>query len=211
MALRGRPGMWINSSQPLPQFFNDSLVNESKSFSFEKVSPNPVHYDLREYEVNEIQNPGFLAMDFDKVAFPYLHTMVVVDNGKYAPPPSKGMPEIQLLQKGLVYTFGRLLSQAVSKHGNGILGNVLPEPECAQCTVTDGERFSFIWFQLNTLDFEDLDSDVKNLVYIERPGRLFSSVEDHTHQRKVVKDLNEDVLRTLISQLLLFKPHPPGN
>ena len=211
MAARGRPGLWLNSSHPLPQFFSDSLVDSSKTYSFEKVSPNPLHYDLRQCEVNERQNPGFIATSLDRVAFPHLHTMVVLDNGEYSPPPSKGVPEIQLLQKGLVYTFGRLLSQAVSKHGNGILGNVLPEPECAQCFVTDGQCFSFIWFQLNTLDLENLDSGVKNMVYIERPGKLFTSVEDHTHQRKIVKDLNEDVLRTIISQLLLSKQHPNEN
>ena len=206
MTARGRPGMWLNSSRPLPQFFNDSLVDETKSFSFEEVSPNPLHHNLGLYTVKDLQSPGFVATTLEKVSFPYLHSMMVIDNGEYIPPPSRGVPEVQLLQKGLVFTFGRLLTQAVLKHGNEILGQVLPEPECAQCLVTDGQRFSFLWFQLNTLDLDDLNSGVKNMVYIERPGQLFSSIEDHTHQRKIVMDLSEDVLRTIISQLLLSTP-----
>lgn len=206
MAARGRPGLWLSSSHPLPQLFDRTLVEESKSFMFEEISPNPLHYNLHCLEVKETQNPGFVATSLDKVAFPYLHTMIVIDNGEYIPPPSKGVHEIQLLQKGLVYTFGRLLTQAVLKHGNGILGSVLPEPESAQCMVTDGQRFSFLWFQLNTLDLQDLNSGVKNMVYIERPGRLFRSIEDHTHHRKVVKGLNVDIMRTIFSQFLLSQP-----
>ena len=143
--------------------------------------------------------------DLGKVTFPYLHTMIIVDNGDYCPPPRRAVPEIQLVQKGLIYTFGRLLIQAVWKYGNGVLGQALPEPECAQCMVTDGERFSFLWYQLNTLDLGDLNSGVKNLVYMERLGQLFSSFEDHTRRRKVVKDLDEGVLRTIISQLLFSR------
>lgn len=206
VAVRGRPGLWLSSSQPLARFFDEALVEESKSYVFDKVSPNPLHYGLRQWEVNETQSPGFVTASSNKVTFPYLHTMVVIDNGEYIPPPSKGVPEIQLLQKGLVYTFGRLLTQAVLKHGNEVLDSVLPEPECAQCMVTDGQRFAFFWFQLNTLDLRDLNSGVKNLVCMERPGQLFSLIEDHTHQRKIVKDVNVDILQTIFSQMLLSQP-----
>ena len=205
MTVRGRPGMWLNSTHPLLQLFDETLIEDSKSYSFEILGPNPLHYNLHQYKVNELQNPGFVTTNLDRVSFPFLHTMVVLDNGDYMPPPSKGVSEIQLLQKGLVYTFGRLLTQAVWKHGDGILGQVLPEPECAQCMVTDGERFSFLWYQLNTLDLSDLNSGVKNLVYIERPGQLFSSIEDHTHRRKVIKDLDKGVLQIIISQLLFSR------
>ena len=35
-----------------------------------------------------------------------------------------------------------------------------------------GERFSFLWYQLKTLDLSDLNSGVKNLVYMERSGTV---------------------------------------
>ena len=44
----------------------------------------------------------------------------------------------------------------------------------------------------------DLNSGVKNLVYIESLGRLFSSIEDRTRKRKIVMDLDEKVLRTIM-------------
>lgn len=203
MTARGRPGMWLNSSHSLPHLFEKSIVGDSKSYVFERVGPNPLHHDLRQYQVYDLQNPGFITTNLDKVSFPFLHTMIIMDSGDYIPPPKRAVPEVQLLQKGLVYTFGRLLTQAVWKHGNGILGQVLPEPECAQCMVTDGERVSFIWYQLNTLDLGYLNSGEKNLVYMERHGKLFSSIDDHTRRRKIVKDLDEEVLRTIIGQLLL--------
>lgn len=206
MTVRGRPGMWLNSTHPLPQLFDEYYVESSKVYSFERLGPNPLHYNLHQYQVKEVQNPGFVTTNLDRVTFPYLHTMIITDNGDYIPPPKRAAPEIQLLQKGLVYTFGRLLTQAVWKHGNGILGQVLPEPECAQCMVTDGEHFSFLWYQLNTLDLGDLNSGVKNLVYMESLGRLFSTIEDHTCKRKIVKDFDEKVLRTIISQLLFSRP-----
>lgn len=205
MTVRGRPGMWLNSAHPLPQLFGEPVVEDSKSYSFERLGPNPLHYNLHQYQVKELQNPGFIQTNLDKIAFPFLHTMIIMDNGDYVPPPRRAIPEVQLLQKGLVYTFGRLLTQAVWKHGNGILGCMLPEPECAQCMVTDGEHFSFLWYQLNTLALNDLNSGVKNLVYMERLGKLFSSIEDHTHRRKVIKDLDEGVLQTIISQLLFSR------
>ena len=77
--------------------------------------------------------------------------------------------------------------QVVERHGTEIIGMELPEPECAQCIVTTGKRFSFIGFYhrymrrnitshiygsiVNTLDMADVnDGRVKNLVYAERPG-----------------------------------------
>ena len=205
MAVRGRPGMWLNSTHSLPQLFDEYHMESSKAYSFERLGPNPLHHDLQQYQVKELQNPGFVTTDLGKVTFPYLHTMIIVDNGDYIPPPRRAVPEIQLVQKGLMYTFGRLLIQAVWKYGNEVLGQELPEPECAQCMVTDGERFSFLWYQLNTLNLGDLNSGVKNLVYMERLGQLFSSFEDRTRRRKVVKDLDEGVLRTIISQLLFSR------
>ena len=41
-----------------------------------------------------------------------------------------------------MYTFGRLLLQAVERHGTEIIGMELPEPECVQCIVTTGKCFS---------------------------------------------------------------------
>ena len=81
----------------------------------------------------------------------------------------------------------------------------LPEPECAQCIVTTGKHFSFIWFQLNTLDMADVnDSGVKNLVYVEWLGFLYSQIDPYKGQRrKVIADLNHDIMRTLLSVYLM--------
>ena len=199
MTVRGRPGLLLNSKQPLPQFYNSSLVVDTKHTPVLTNQPNSPYIDLKQYTVKNESCTGFVG----RALFPHLHTLLVLDNGEYIEPPSKGLPEIQLLQKGLLFTFGRLLAQAVLKHGIEILGKELPEPECAQCIVTDGVRFSFLWYQLNTLDTNDVTGGTNNMVYIDRPGKLYTKIVDLKYNKKGVDELNEEILRTLLSVLLM--------
>lgn len=195
LAVRGRAGTFLTSREKLPQFYDNSTVEESQKYELDSMSPISPYINLSQHSVNNENSTGF----WRGRSFPYLHTLIVIDN--------QAIPEIQLIQKGLVYLFSCLLSQATEKHGNEIVGKTLPEAECAQCIVTNGKRFSFLLYQLNTLDIKDVNSGVKNLVHIERPGLLYSKIEKQKDRwnfgYKRVVDLNEDVLRTLLSVLLL--------
>ena len=194
MAVRGRPGTFLTSRRQLSQFYDLDVIEQTKGHRFESLeAPLSPYINLKQYSVKNESSSGFIK----KRSFPYFHTLFIVDN--------QALPEIQLIQKGIVYTFGRLLVQAVERHGNGIIGMEIPEPECAQCIVTNGKRFSFIWYQLNTLNIEDMNDDgVKNLVCIERPGLLYSKIDPVKGKRKKrVADTNQDILRTLLSMFLL--------
>ena len=80
MTVRGRPGMWLNSSHSLPPLFEESsIMQDSKSYMFERVGPNPLHHDLRQYQVHDVQNPRFATTNLDKLSFPFLHTMIITD------------------------------------------------------------------------------------------------------------------------------------
>ena len=122
---------------------------------------------------------------------PHLHTLWLLD--------CHGTSEVQLLQRGLLFTFARLVWQAVGVHGPRVLGGALPQPLSGQCVVSNGQRVSFIWLQLNTLALEE---EGGNLVHVERPGLLYSSVEMVGGRRKRrVVDLSKDILRTLLATI----------
>ena len=200
LSVYGKPGTFINSKRSVPQFYGLDIVEESKNVplgSFAALGPIHLFTDLTKYLIRETACTGFIQ---DKAFFPHFHTLFLIDNGDYKPPPSKGVPEIQMLQRGLLFTFARLLAQAVSKHGNEILGNVLPEPECAQCILTDGNRFSFLWYQLNTLDTNDPENGVKNVACMVRPGEVFTTIAEDT---KILQGVNEEVLRMYLTMLLI--------
>ena len=191
VAVRGRPGNVLTSKQPLPQFYDDAIVEESKSQLYGLPDIYSLYGDLPEYQVHKENCTGFRKNRF----FRNFHTLFVVDIDH--------IPEIQVIQRGLFYTFGLLLTHAVEKHGEGVLGNVLPKPECGQCVVTNGKRFSFIWFQLNTLDIASLSNGVKNLVHIERPGWMYSAIDTDSEGVRELQEYNEEVLRTLLSVFML--------
>lgn len=201
VTVRGKPDMVLNRRNPLAQFYDTSIIKQSSEFNFESQGLVSPFLDLQKYSVTNRTSTGFSE---GLRVFPHPHTVFIIDNGEYSAPPSKGWPEIQLLQKGLVFTFGRLYAQAVSKYGHKMIGYDLPQPLAAQCVVTDGCRFSFLWYQLNTLNTQDPNDDgMKNLVCIERPGLLYSSLESDGLFRKTLVDLNQDILRSLLAVYLL--------
>lgn len=200
-SVSGKPGVYLNSKAPMPLFYEKDLVDQAVAFPVKTLEdPISPFTDLKKYLIKDTASTGLFA---EKSHYPHFHTLLIVDNGDYIPPPSKAMPEIQLIQKGVLFTFSRLLAQAVTKHGKGIIGQVLPEPECGQCIVTDGNRFSFIWYQLNTLDMEDLKSGVKNLVHIHRPGDTFIQVEEEIKHKYKLAGFREDILKMYLSMLLM--------
>lgn len=200
LSVHGKPGVYLNSKKPMPVFYEQDLVDQATGIPVKSLGPISPFTDLKKYLIKETACTGLFP---EKTFYPHFHTLLIVDNGDYIPPPSKALPEIQLIQKGVLFTFSRLLAQAVAKHGNGIVGKVLPEPECAQSIVTDGNRFSFIWYQLNTLDMADLESGVKNLVHIHRPGDTFLKVKEEIKHKYRLAGFKEDILRMYLSMLLM--------
>lgn len=193
MAVRGRPGTFLTSKRKHPLFYSDEIVKSSEEYDVEPMGEISPFVDLREQLVKTVNSTGLL----NGRSFPYLHTLILLDN--------EGTPEIQLIQKALVYSFGALGAQAIERHGDDVIGADLPQPECIQCIVSNGKRFSFLWYQLNTLNTDDLSGrGIRNLVHVARPGKLYTKIKAIAGQRKkVVEDLDTDILRTFLSVLLL--------
>ena len=78
---------------------------------------------------------------------------------------------------------------------------VLPEPISTQCIMTDGDRFHFSCFQLNTLNFETSDG-VKNLVWFDEEERpLFNRVVPKRAMLRNTRylDYDADVFRQIVA------------
>lgn len=201
LSVHGRPGTYLNSKQSMPMFYRPEDVEASRTVPVPSLqSPISPFTDLNKYLVKDTACTGLHA---EKAFYPHFHTLLVVDNGDYIPPPTRGIPEIQLIQKALLFTFSRLLAQAVAKHGSEVMGQVLPEPECGQSIMTNGSNFMFLWYQLNTLDMRELDSGVKNMVCIQRPGQAFTTIETKLKKKPRLDGFKEDILKMYLSMLLM--------
>ena len=191
MAVQGRPGTLLFSKRRFPRLFNQETVKASVSHNIPSspIEGVTVFSDLETQYVYEHTMAGF----YPQQGYPYCHTLII-------PEQYDESEEAQLIQKCIVYLFGSLAAQAVEKHGQDIIGKELPEPECAQGIVTDGSRFSFVWYQLNTLDLSTVMRGVKNLASVSRLGQLYSVQKGTLSGR--ISHMDDHILQTLLAMLL---------
>ena len=200
IGVRGRPGDMLLSRNPLPPIFS---AEEVASASAVAVPTRGLFSDLNQWEVREGEEGEGKGegQGVRQSCFPHLHTLWLVD--------SEATAEVQLLQRGLLLTFGRLVQQAVAAHGRQVMGHALPRPLSGQCVVTNGKRFSFVWVQLNTLalggEREEEEGEGWNVACVERPGLLYSGIAMVGGRRKRrLLDLREDILKTLLATILMY-------
>lgn len=187
-------GTLVKSKKESPVFFEQNLVKESEKWD-PFCDDETIFSNLNTRNVR-IEKESAVSSFFDY--FPHVHTVVLID--------SRGESENHLIQRAVLTLHALLVEQTKRKYDD--LGGleILPEPVCAQGIVTNGKRFSFIWYQLNTTQFEDLSSGVKNLLAIEKPGLLYSKITrtrgGKSHIYRVLEEYNDDILKTLLSMFL---------
>ena len=183
-AIRGKTGIIMSAKQPLPAHFSKETVEESSKKELPSLWPIDTTIDMsRQSTLKE----RFSTSAHTKTSFPHLHTMLVL----YQQP----LKDAHLIQKGLCLTFARLLAEAKLSARTGVLHPPLP----GQCIATNGKKFTFFYYQLNTLDLDE-DAGVKNVVHVDGPHLLYRKLEKKGGKKCVV-DLNEHVLRLLIATL----------
>ena len=178
---------------PLPPFFTPEEAESVQSVATptRNLFSDLKQWDIRNWAEEEEENE---SGNFSQT-FPHLHTLFVV-----SPSP---LWEVQQLQKGLLFTFGRLVQEAVRQYGPGVLGegSQLPRPLCGQCVVTDGRKVSLMWLQLGSLCVGQGGGG--NVVAVERLGPLYEDTDMvRGRKRRKVVGFNENVLRTLLATLL---------
>ena len=195
MSVRGHiTGTIVKSKNKSKVFFDEYLVKESESYTFPSSEINDVFARLNTWNIYRYDplTPSSIVLKY-----PNTHSVILIDN--------ENQLEARLLQRCVLNIHGLIMNEATKKYGTVGLG-LLPEPECAQGVVTDGKKFIFLWYQLNTADCNDLNDGIKNLVTIYKPGQLYSGVEKtrggQTHKTRRILDFDENILRTLLSMFL---------
>uniref|UniRef100_A0A0B6Z7T1 Uncharacterized protein n=2 Tax=Arion vulgaris TaxID=1028688 RepID=A0A0B6Z7T1_9EUPU len=106
------------------------------------------------------------------------------------------------LSMGLTNTFTWLTAQACNQGFSHVID--LTYPLTSQTIMTDGEKFSFLAYQLNTLELwkDDIGNNKVNLCWCTDEMSLYHSIE---HGK--VRELNDDVL-TLLVKMFMLPPTP---
>ena len=108
VAVSGRPGDMLLSRNSLPPLFSPEEVESARLVA---LPTRDLFSDLEQWRVRKWKEEGGKK---GGGVFPHLHTLWVVD--------SVHLSEIQLLQRGLLFTFSRLAQQAVRQYGAGVMG-----------------------------------------------------------------------------------------
>ena len=219
MAVSGRPGDMLLSCHPLPPLFSPEEAESARSVA---TPTRDLFSDLEQWKIRnwakeeveeeeEEERKGEEEEGYRKSCgagdtFPHLHTLFMVSRSH--------LWEVQQVQKSLMFSFARLVQQAVRQYGPGVMGegSQLPRPLCGQCVVTDGRDVTLMWLQVSNLSVgeeeegegEGEEGSGGNLVAVERLGALYEDTDmvRGRKKRKVV-DFNENTLRTLLATLLM--------
>ena len=198
VAVSGQPGDMLFSRHPLPPLFSPEEVESARL-----VAPptRDLFSDLEQWGIRKWAEEGEEERRrWGSRVFPHLHTLWVVDTAH--------LSEVQLLQRGLLFTFSRLVQQAVWQYGASVVRlKTLPAPLSGQCIVTNGQRLALLWLQVRSLRVEgegEGEGEGGNVVAVERPGLLYEGTEMvRGRKRRCVVDFNENILRTLLATLLM--------
>ena len=127
----------------------------------------PFHLGLFEHSVDQILPSGGVQ---SRSPFPMAHTLFIDDHN------SRNVE--QLHAHGLMQLFAQSAAEAVQ---NGLkLDEDLPYPLVNQGVLTDGQTFTYVCFQLNTLDFRKKaeESKVNNVFWAGPSLKLYESVQE---------------------------------
>jgi hypothetical protein len=187
-------GTTITSKSRWTPFFDQDVVQNSTEHKFASEEISDVFANLNSWNVHY---NGTCESSFSFL-YPHTHTVILIDN--------QATPEPQLIQRCALSLHGLLLNNIKKKYGYEGDVPLLPQPECAQGIITNGKRFSFMWYQLNTTDFSRLNEGRKNLISIYKPGLLYSKIARRrggvSYTLRDLPDFNNDVLKTLLSMFL---------
>lgn len=127
----------------------------------------PSHLGLFQHGIDQILPSGGVQ---SRSPFPMSHTLFVHD------PNSRSVE--QLHAHGLMQLFAQTTAEAVQ---NGFkVDEDLPYPLVNQGVITDGQTFTFVCFQLNTLDFRE-ESDkggISNVFWAGPSLKLYENIQD---------------------------------
>ncbi|XP_072049848.1 large ribosomal subunit protein mL37-like [Amphiura filiformis] len=165
VATQGNPhALLMTSKNPLPALVDQEEVAASKDYELPSFYPISPTIDL--IETNIYKGDNFTGFQ-DGYPFPHAHTLFML-NTKWQ------TDHTFLVSRGIMYAHAHAVTRAMKQHG--VLEEIdLPHPIVVQCVASDGVRFHFIHFQLNTLR-HTTDDGIKNMVWVDRDNYLFTDM-----------------------------------
>ena len=231
VGIRGElTGMLIKSKKPWQPFYNPDevgVVENSLGWADKRLTKDDerrIFLSLGKMIISDdfLKTPPPPLSNYN---FPYVHTLVLIDDDK--------IDEDQLLQRAILSLHGLLVQQARARAGAAAEDlKTLSEPECAQAIVTDGQRFTFLWYQLNTINLKDFNSGPRNFLTVHQDGNMYGRIvnlrekfsqgkssrsrvkkqeyerlkqnrKDRAYQKsRKVEDFNDEILKTLLTMFL---------
>ena len=120
---------------------------------------------------------------------PHIHTCFEVYNGL------QPRMDQDYFGRSLILAYASTLAQARLKYGKKILGD-LPEPIAVHFINTNGSKFHFSVFQLNSLD---LNGDIKNIFWHEPVMEEFFDTCDYVSAVPTIQGYNHGVFNKLLA------------
>lgn len=183
--IEDHPTYVLRCKYPLGKFA-DPIKEEIKPTSYLPVGD----LGLFKRQIHLMNFPGYKIGN----PLPYIHTQIIIDR--------KSCTREQRIARGIMSAFAQLISHAM--HKDRTLGQALEHPLCCQTILTDGQQFTFMCYQLNTLNTNATWKGLVNMAWASDSMNLFY---DHSEEDMTI---NEECLQH-IAQFLNNKPVPFKN
>ncbi|XP_014774141.1 39S ribosomal protein L37, mitochondrial isoform X1 [Octopus bimaculoides] len=150
------------SKQPLPNFATNDIIEASANDPLPNIYPVSPMIDIPKMHIYRTdETSGFNIGESNDLQY-YPHTLFITYNNRWNCS--------QNCARSLLYLTGYAVNEAKRRFGANV--QQLPEPINLQCINMNDCTFNFLFFQLNTLDFQTADG-LKNLLWCDAHNLLF--------------------------------------
>jgi len=162
--ISGKHGHLVCGKTLLPLFSTSDEVEKSCDMNLQWDDIISPFFDLHEITSRFESERGF----YDGSPFPCPQTLLVMNDPYWFTRMNTG--------QGVFYSFAHAMTYALSKGAK--MGEDLEQPIPMQCLVFNGTSFYFVCYQLNTLNFDDNNNNIKNFTWILPDQYLYEKVHD---------------------------------
>ena len=184
--VRGRPGIIVKSKRPLRPFFPSGLPSDQQSSTdTTELSDADLFSSLT---LRDIRSDQPDAVPIENLPYPYYHTLI-----RFSQSPDSHNYDVN---RSLLYLHG-----IAAKQSSLSLNTDSHNTHCVQGIVTDGQQFSFLWYQYNG-GAEGGD----NVVAVVRQKSLYDGLSQTTLRKDYsswkMSNYNDTVLQDFVSLFL---------
>ncbi|GAB1601875.1 39S ribosomal protein L37, mitochondrial-like isoform X1 [Argonauta hians] len=161
--ITGENAALLLSKKPLPNFGSEDIVDASTTFTLPDMYPVSPLIDIPKLHIYKTEeSSGFHNNAAAQLPALHPHTLFMTHHNYWH--------NDQNCALGLLYCAGYAINEARRRFGMNV--QTLPEPINVQCVSMNYNTFNFLFFQLNTLNFQSSEG-VKNLLWCDAKNVMF--------------------------------------